>query len=226
MVFPFKYKHGAHKEGNDAYYKKRDKFHLREGNLKRGRTKESGLTLIELLVATLIGTLVFLVLFYVSFSIQENINISSGILGITESGRLAVSHITNDARQAKLLTSYGSYSTTNTSIVLEVPVTNMSGTIIGSDMIIYTLDSADPTKLRRIVYTTTGSPRSDSSNIIAEGVDTLLFSSYGTGLSSVASLGSVKLLTIKIVTKKTAAGINRVNEIRTSASLRNKKISY
>src|SRR3990167_7853382 len=123
-------------------------------NLRKNEIKESGLTFIELLVATLIGTLVFMVLFYVSFTIQDNINISSGILGITETGRLAVSHITNDARQAKLLTSYGSYSTTDTSIVLEVPVADTNGTIIGSDMIIYTLDAADATKLRRIVYAT------------------------------------------------------------------------
>ncbi len=190
------------------------------------KIKESGLTFIELLVATLIGTLVFLVLFYASFSIQENINISSGILGITETGRLAVNYISNDVRQAKLLTSYGPYSTGNTTIVLEVPVADDNGTIIGSDMIIYTLDAVDSTKLRRIIYATAGSPRSDSSNIIAEGVDTLLFSSYGTGLSSIANPGSVKLLTIKIITKKTAAGVSRTNEIITSASLRNKKISY
>ncbi|MBU4375910.1 MAG: hypothetical protein KKD29_00345 [Candidatus Omnitrophica bacterium] len=188
--------------------------------------KENGLTLIELLVATLIGTLVFMVLFYVSFTIQENINISSGILGITESGRLATSYISNDARQAKLLTSYSSYSTNNTTLVLEIPVANTSGTIIGSDMIVYALDSADPTKLRRIVYATAGSPRSDSNKIVAEDVDTLLFSSYGTGLSSIASPGTVKLLTMKIITKTNAAGVVRVNEIITSASLRNKKISY
>ena len=187
---------------------------------------ESGLTFTELLVATLIGTLVFLVLFYVSFTIQENINVSSGILGITETGRLAVSYITNDVRQAKLLTSYGSYSTTDTSIVLEVPVADTNGTIIGSDMIIYTLDAADATKLRRIVYATAGSSKSDSSNIIAKDVDTLLFSSDGTGLSSVASLSAVKILTIKIITKRTVAGVSRVNEIITSASLRNKTTSY
>lgn len=186
---------------------------------------KSGLTILELLVATLIGSLTFLVLFCVSFTIQDSINISGGILGITETGRFAISRISNDIREAETVkSSYSSYTSGDTTLVLEIPVANTSGTVTGYDIVIYTLDAADPTKLRYIVYATAGSTREDVSEIIAEDVKTLLFSSNGVSLSSVADKNTVKILTVKIEVAKAVMGLERLNEATTSASLRNKSI--
>jgi len=186
---------------------------------------KSGLTILELLVATLIGTLTFLVLFYVSFTIQDSINISSGILGITETGRFAVSRISNDTREAKAVkSSYGSYSSNDTTLILEIPVVNVNGTVTGYDTVIYALDAGDPTKLRHVVYASAGSSRQNISEIIAEDIKTLLFSSGGAGLSSVTYKNAIRILTVKITVAKTIVGLERLNEVTTSASLRNRKI--
>ncbi len=70
-------------------------------------SRENGFTILEVLVATMISTLTFMVLFCASFTIQDNINISSGILGITETSRFVVNRISNDIREAKVIrTSY------------------------------------------------------------------------------------------------------------------------
>ncbi|MDD5680488.1 MAG: hypothetical protein PHI59_04525 [Candidatus Omnitrophica bacterium] len=188
------------------------------------RIKNYGLTLVELLVATFVGMLTFSVLFYVSFTIQNSITVSSGILGITETGRFTIDRISNDIREAKeVKSSYGSYVSGDATLVLEIPVANISGVVTGFDTVIYALDSGDPTKLRHIVYATAGSARKDTSEIVTENVKNLLFSSGGTELSSITYKNAVKTLSVKITTAKIAMGFERINEVTTSVSLRNKK---
>lgn len=191
------------------------------------KAKSRSLTLIELLIATLIGALTFLVLFCVSFTIQENIRVSSGILGLTETGRLAIDRISTDLRQAKtVLSSYGAYTTGDATLILEIPVANSSGTVIGSDIVVYTLDPEDSTKLRQIVIATAGSPRTNLSEIVAKNIKNqgLGFYSNGTLLSAISNKSTIKIITVKIVTSKILVGTERLNEIATAASMRNRKI--
>lgn len=183
-----------------------------------------GLTIVELLVATFIGMLAFLVLFYVSLTIQNNINVSSGILGIAQTGRFAVNWMIRDIREAnEVKSSYSTYNTDNTTLIIGIPVADINGTIIGDDIVIYALDATDSTKLRRIVYAIPGSTRQNASEIIAKDIRILLFSSSGTALSSITNKSTIKVVTVKVTTAKTVMGLERMNEIITSSALRNKK---
>ena len=195
------------------------------------KTDKKGITIIELLVASAISLLAFAVLFYIAFTIQDNIGITSGILGISEKGRFAINRISKDVRESKsVIFSYAAYSTSDNVIILQVPSIDGSGDMIDPDndfdIIIYTLDSTDPEKLLRIIDAneSAGSSRVDTSETVTENIDTLLFSSQGTGLFSIADKASIKTITIKIITKTTLPGLDRQNETITSASLRNKKI--
>ncbi len=109
-------------------------------------------------------------------------------------------------------------------MILDIPVTNTSGTITGYDVVVYTLETGDPTKLRHVVYTAAGSSRVNASDIIAEDVKSLLFSSGGTGLSSVTDKSTVKVVTVKIEIAKVIVGFERLNDVTTAVSLRNKKL--
>ena len=192
---------------------------------------KKGITLTELLVANAIALLAFAVLFCVAFTIQDNIGITRGLLGISERGRFAINRISRDVREAKsVISSYAAYSTTDDVIILQIPSIDGSGNMIDPendfDIIIYTLDPADPEKLLRIIDAneSAGSSRVDTSGTVTKNIHTLLFSSQGTGLSSVANKASVKTVTIKIITKTTLQGLDRQNETIASVSLRNKKI--
>lgn len=194
------------------------------------KIKKSGLTLIELMVANVIAILAFMVLLSVSFSIQENIGITSGILGISEKGRFAINLISRDIREAKsIVSSHGTYSTDDDTIVLKVPsidrvTLDIKDPDIYSDYLIYTLESSEPEKLFRIVDAYPNTYREDIKETITEYINTLSFSSGGTGLSSVTDKQSIKTVTVRIVTTTTLPGLNRTNEITTSVSLRNKEI--
>lgn len=193
----------------------------------------SGLTLIELMVANVIAVLAFTVLFYVAFTIQDNIGLTSGVLNISEKGRFAINSISKDVREAEsLISSFTKNSTTYTTdddtIILEIPAIDTNGDIIldadndiaGYDKIIYELQSAALYRIIADKYST--SSRTVGSESITDDIDTLLFSSEGTDLSSVADMGSVNTITVKIKTATTVAGVGRENEVITSASLRNK----
>ena len=184
----------------------------------------TGLTMVELLVATFIGMLAFLVLFYVSLTIQNNISIGSGILDITQTGRFAANWMMRDIREAnEVKSSYSTYSSDNTTLIINIPVTDINGTIIGYDTVIYTLDTPALTKLRRIVYAVPGSSRVNASEIIAQDIKSLAFSSNGTMLSSVTNKSTIKVLTMDVTTAKIIMGVERLNEVIVSSSLRNKK---
>ncbi len=193
------------------------------------KIKKIGLTLVELMIANVLALLAIASLFYASITIQKNMNITSEILGISEEGRLAINHISRDAREARLvLSSHSPYATGDTTLILRVPSIDQYGDLINPDtyfdIIIYALDTGDPQKLLRIVDAHTASSREDTAELIAEKIDTLLFSSNGTGLSSVTDKGTVRTVTIEIITMSTQPiAPGRQNTIISSVSLRNKK---
>ncbi len=174
-----------------------------------------GVSLVELSIAITVALLTFAILFYVTFTLQTNVNIASGLLGMSEKGRLAVNYISQDIREAKAVrSSYGSYSTGGDTLILDVPSIDGSGNIIDPDtkfdVIIYTLDSADPKKLIRVVYADGASSRTSGTETIIEDVDSLSFS--GTTSETIG---------IQITTSTATADAERQSTITTSASLRN-----
>lgn len=197
----------------------------------KAKFNKNGFTLIELAVAGLVGLLALLVVFCVCFTIQDSIGLTTGILDIAETGRFAVNRISGDIRNAKSVISFhNTYTTGNTAVILRIPSIDSNGNMIDPenvfDIVIYTIDPADPARLLRIVDANPLSAREDLNEVLAENIDTLLFSSGGTGLSYVSDKTSVKTLTTRIRTSENLMGSERVNEIATSISLRNKKIGH
>ena len=192
------------------------------------KPKTIGFTIAELMVAASIALMAFAVLFYISFTIQDDIGITSSVLGISEKGRLAIDRISKDTRKAKsVISSYGSYTSGNTTLILRIPSIDINGDIIDPktyfDTIIYTLDPGSPERLLYIVNANAASSRNNATEIVTQNVNTLLFSSNGTGLSSITDKASIITVTVKIITSTTAlAGSPRLNQITTSISLRNK----
>ncbi len=193
------------------------------------KTKKVGLTLVELLIANILALLAIASLFYASITIQKNMNITSEILGISEEGRFAINRISRDAREARsVLSSHSPYATDDATLILRVPSIDQFGDLINPDthfdIIIYALDTENPQKLLRIVDAHTASSREDTAELVAEKIDTLLFSSNGTGLSSVIDKGTVKTVTVEIITMSTLPiAPGRQNTIISSVSLRNKE---
>jgi len=192
------------------------------------KPKTIGFTIAELMVAASIALMAFAVLFYISFTIQDDIGITSSVLGISEKGRLAIDRISKDTRKAKsVISSYGSYTSGNTTLILRIPSIDINGDIIDPktyfDTIIYTLDPGSPERLLYIVNANAASSRNNATEIVTQNVNTLLFSSNGTGLSSITDKASIITVTVKIITSTTAlAGSPRLNQIPTSISCRNK----
>ena len=189
--------------------------------------KNSGFTIAEVIIVSAIALMTLAVLFYFSFTIQGNITATSGILAISEKGRFATNIISKDIREAQLvMSSYGKYTTGDTTIILKIPSIDINGDIIVPivrfDYIIYKLDPADPQRLLRIVYANPESSRDNATDIVTENVDGLLFSSEGEKLSSVSDKQVIKTVTTKITTKTTTLSFQRQHEIITSTSLRNR----
>ena len=199
--------------------------------IAKRKPNKNGFTLIELAVASSVGLLALLVVFCVCFTIQDSIGLTTGILGIAETGRFAVNRISGDIRAAKsVIAFYDTYTTGDTTVILRIPSIDGNGNMIDPenvfDITIYTLDLADPAKLLRIVDPNPLSAREDLSETVAENIDTLLFSSDGAGLSYVPDKGTIKTVTASITTSESLMGSERTNEITTSISLRNKKIGH
>jgi len=191
-----------------------------------------GFTIIEVAVAAVITLLVCSILFAISIGLRGNIGVANSTLLITERGRHAANRICMDIREATaLLGSHGGYVTDDDTIVLQVPSIDSNGEATDIynefDIIIYTPDPSDGSKLLRVVDAYDGvSQRSDLSENAGSTIDTLFFSSGGTGLSSIASKGDVKTVTVSIVTIASLTDIVNTKEIVTDATLRNKTTRY
>ncbi len=196
------------------------------------RRSLTGFSIIEVTVAIVITLLICAVIIAISIGLRGSIGVANSTLLITERGRHAANRICMDIREATaLLSSHGGYSTGDDTIVLQVPSIDSDGAATDIyndfDTIIYTLNPSDSSKLLRIVDAYDGvSQRVDLSEEAGSAIDTLLFSSNGTGLSSVASKGDVKTITVKIITIATLTDIVNTKEIVTDATLRNKTTRY
>lgn len=157
-----------------------------------------GFTLVEIQVAVLIALMVFIATFSLYIIYSKMFTTGSAILDVYANSRTAAALISRDIRwAAQVQASYGSYTTTDSSIVLKVPSIDSAGNIINAkyDQIIYKLQGTD---LYRIVAPYASSSRPAANSAVAHNCASLTFSSSGVTLSNISSSNLSTLNTIAI----------------------------
>lgn len=195
---------------------------------------QKGFSIVELMIATTI-TLIFAGSFYyASLGLQKHFESHSVYFETDRSARFGMDRIAQDVREAvNVAPSWGGNSTGNSVLVLKLPSINASGeaTNISTqfDYVTYKLDSSDPTKLVRSVDVLGGvsfrNGGSDTSNVtIGKKLQTLTFSSGGTGLSSFTSsaLQSLKRINVAITAQGKTVGQNNTTQVDSDLMLRNR----
>ena len=166
-------------------------------------------TAIELLVA------VFIVSITVAASISlyvfslENFNIGSTQLNVYINSRNAIMQLARDIRcAAQVVSSYSSYTTGDSCIVLMVPSIDGSGNVQTSyyDYIIYRLQGTDLYQI--ILKDSHSTGRTNCNRVIAHYCSGLTFSSGGVSLSQVANLSAINTVGICLPLTKTTFSLS------------------
>ena len=196
--------------------------------LKNMNNRNNGFTLVELQVASFIAVVTLIALFSLYIFSWRNFTIGGTILDVYANSRNASSLLIRDIRSAKqVVSSYGTYTTTDHSIVLMVPSINSTGGVINSkyDYIIYILQGSD---IYRIVQSDASSSRQNENHVIGRYCSSLTFSSGGVTLSGIANLSTINTIAIYLPINKSTvslSGSGTVNESinpTTVVRLRNK----
>lgn len=189
-----------------------------------------GYTLSEVLVAAVISVLLLGAIFMSQILGRQIFDLSSAFVDVNSKARIAMDWMVRDARWANQIAAsrtFGveTYSTGDSVLILEIPAINGSGDVLDSiyDYFVYYLDPLDSAVLKRTVDADAASSRSNGTRTVANNVNALVFSSGGTGLSSVADVTAVTKLQISLTTLGSAAGMRTVSEqLNTEVDLRNK----
>ena len=186
----------------------------------------AGFTFVELLIACAIIVIICTAVVVMMISVSVNIGVLENAAGIINQGRTNIELISKDIRQAShVLTSYGSYTTSDNVLILQVASIGTNGDIIDPktlfDVIVYVQASTYPYTLTRIVYAGSASSRTSGSAAYPGNIKTLYFSWNGTGLGSVTDESYVDIVTIRIVTSATVLGVETTIDLMTNATLRN-----
>ena len=179
----------------------------------KGLINDSGFTLVELMAATAVSVL-FSAAFFAAFYVMRNeFYQQSMYFNTNRAARFGMDFIARDVKEAvRVVPTRGGDTTGNAVLILELPSINASGeaTNITSqfDYVVYKLDSVNPTILRKSLDVLGGTSNrnggSDYANKeVARNINTLLFSSGGTGLSSVSNIAGILGLTVQITAKGT-----------------------
>lgn len=138
----------------------------------------------------------------------RSFSVGNTLLDVYSNSRNASGWLTRDIRcAAQVVSSHGSYTTTDNTIVLMVPSIDASNQIISAhyDYIIYRLQGTD---LYRIVQKDALSSRANSNGVIAHDCADLAFSSNGAGLSTIANLSTVNTVSIYLPINKMALSLS------------------
>jgi Tfp pilus assembly protein PilW len=186
--------------------------------------RSKGVTIIEVLIASIISVVILAAALAI-FSLSQRCFVTGlGFVDIHSDARKAIYRITRDIKWA---TRVMPASDTNT-LVLEVPSIDGAGDIVDIDTtfdyITYQLDPAEPEELERIVLADAASSRVSATQMIANNVANIEFSSGGTQLSMMADVTSASDISIEITTTREIAGSWDLDETHTSsAHLRNRR---
>lgn len=135
-----------------------------------------GFTLIELIIVLGIFSILVFFLAYISgyhFQTYDNENAE---LNITNDARTALDDVDNYVRQAhRILSTYTTYTTGNTTLIVQIPSIDSSGQIIDStyDIVVFYRSGSN---FIRQVFPNTSSSRSSATRNLAAGVTSLTFS--------------------------------------------------
>lgn len=187
-----------------------------------------GVTFVEMLVVTGISMVLFASIFTVNLLARQTFEFSTTFMDIHGGTRMGMDWMTKDVRWANQVLSSikikgTTYRTADDEIVLEIPSIDGNGDVIEgtSDYIAYHLNASDPTILERTIDADHASDRTDETRTISNNVNTLNFSSDGTGLSSVGDVTSLTQVEVSFTTRKTASSgeivddsLNSVVELR------------
>lgn len=170
--------------------------------------KTAGLSLIEMMIATSIAiiTIVAAISLYIFY--WRTFVIGNNILDVYANSRVAMGYISKDVRaSSQIVSSHGSYTTSDNSIVLRVPSINAQGDRIGSyyDYIIYMLSGNN---LIRVIDSDPVSSRIDENRTIANYCSSLTFSSGGVTLSNVSNLSTVSTVAIYLPLNKATISLS------------------
>lgn len=163
--------------------------------------------MMELQFSLLIGVIVLAAAVSLYLFYWRTFVIGNAILDVYTNSRIAAEWMVRDIRSAaQVVPSHDTYTTTDNSIVLQIPSIDSSGDVIGShyDHIIYQLQDSD---LYRIVKKDSSSARQEENRAIAHYCTSLNFSSGGVTLSEVPNLSAINEIGIYLPLNKTTLAL-------------------
>jgi len=170
----------------------------------------AGSTLVEALFAAVIGAAIMGMVMILQVGAQHNMVMGLSAAEINSDARLAMDRIVRDVRWATQLETVRTiggttYLTGDDELILKIPAVDVSGDIIDDefDYVVYTLDTTDPSRLRKIIDPDSDSSRDSMNQIIAKNISSFSLSSLGTGLSSVGSFSAVDAIEVNVSVNKT-----------------------
>lgn len=166
--------------------------------LKNPNKSEKALTLVEMQVSLSIMLIIALAALSLHIVSWRSFAMGNGYMNVYSDSRMAMDRMARDIRwAAQVESNYGSYTTSNNSLVLKIPSIDASGNVVGGyyDYVIYNITG---TSLHRIVRIDTGvinSGRSNDDDIVAKNCNASNFrlSTIGSG-GNIQDLGSVSNL--------------------------------
>lgn len=187
-----------------------------------------GFTLIEMLVV--VGIVAFIVLALLSFYVsgQKYFISQSARADNLRAGRQVLNWISRDIKEGiEVLSSYNTYTASDSCLILKVPSVDSSGVIIDIandvDYIIYRPNPSRSNRLERIVDAKDGvSSRSDVTRTVADKVGSIVFSSGGIGLGSVSDFTQVFSVNVALTNRQSWMGKTYQDTFNTMIKLRNK----
>ncbi|MCK4244216.1 MAG: prepilin-type N-terminal cleavage/methylation domain-containing protein [Candidatus Omnitrophica bacterium] len=158
-----------------------NKARLKETTKPLWGRKRTGFTLVEIMVSVVLASFILGVILFLYLGSQRSFDSSRTYLDIYADARLALDWMSKDIKWAtQVLSAWGGYTTSTNCLVLEIPSIDTNRDIIPDeyDYLIYQLNLAN---LERIMDAYgTGSSRIDNTNVIANNISSLIFSSAGT----------------------------------------------
>lgn len=195
---------------------------------KKQKSFPKGLTLIELLIVIALSALIMLALLSL-YSAGQKYFINQGAMADTiEDSRYPIARITRDVRDAvQVVLTHSSYSTSNSTLILQVPSIDVTGKIIdienNFDFIIYRRNPDYPNRIERIIDANEPSSRTDRTKLLADNVNSFalsFFDSDGADVSS--SVSDSATIDITLTSRKTGIGRTFQEALNTQVKLRNK----
>lgn len=149
---------------------------------KERHSTQKGISLIEVLIGVVLSSLIMLALLSLYIAGQKYFFNQGAKADTIQDSSYPSEWISRDIRGAiQAVSSYGSYTTSSTMLILEVPSIDGAENIIAgsTDYIIYRENPGNPNLFERIIDAADGvSSRSDGTRILADDLNSILFRYY------------------------------------------------